>query len=65
MYYVVKQGQYEQRGMPSERWDWCGLTEYELDAGTPQVSMTTYWSGRYVDCVGWLREDSCMLSIHV
>ncbi|KAK3881717.1 hypothetical protein Pcinc_013872 [Petrolisthes cinctipes] len=37
-------GQYGQRGMPSERWDWCGLKQYEQDAATPNVSMATYWS---------------------
>nr|XP_045616330.1 uncharacterized protein LOC123769279 isoform X2 [Procambarus clarkii] len=32
------------REMDTFRWDWCGLKQFEADAGTPNVSMATYWS---------------------
>ncbi|KAK7070601.1 hypothetical protein SK128_008962 [Halocaridina rubra] len=39
-------GKYKMRGMTTDRWDWCGLTELEDHEHTYNVSMATYWSGK-------------------
>ncbi|XP_050715112.1 uncharacterized protein LOC126997926 [Eriocheir sinensis] len=37
-------GTFDRRGIPSERWEWCGLIKYENQMETRLVSMATYWS---------------------
>ncbi|XP_050715111.1 uncharacterized protein LOC126997925 [Eriocheir sinensis] len=37
-------GTFDRRGIPSERWEWCGLIKYENDYETHLISMATYWS---------------------
>ncbi|XP_063585103.1 uncharacterized protein LOC134762511 isoform X2 [Penaeus indicus] len=37
-------GEYTMRGMTADRWDWCGLKEFENETGSHNISMATYWS---------------------
>lgn len=37
-------GEYSFRGMTADRWDWCGLKEFENETGSHNISMATYWS---------------------
>ncbi|XP_071518355.1 uncharacterized protein [Panulirus ornatus] len=37
-------GRFDCRGILCSRWDWCGLKQFEQDAGTELVTMATFWN---------------------